>query len=227
VDLVVSSLGVDGLSDTAPGAGAEPYELDFPFAASPPLIADSHYRIMITDSRTAAAGDATDGLRVDFGAPASCWMGTCSNSTFTTEADCVLNGAIWTLVKPRADITNSTDCLTQHGAWQPSQNLCMAMRVIQNGVLVQHVSYGATLIQWDGTQKVVEFIFEDTTSPTLTEDTYLFQGQMAWGVFEYDSATIPPACNTNKPFPAGSDPWKNFTYVPGNTLLPFERTINP
>ena len=252
--LLVQSLGRDGIA-----GGANVYEDEYPEIPTPPalplasqrLISESEYRIKITESGTTAAGDASGGLRMDFGAPASCWSGgtcsdptyttqsscvgiwswisgTCSNPAYTTVTDCVSNSATWTRSRPRPQVTNATDCNNGTGGyWQPSQNLCMAMRVVQNGALVQHVSYGATSIQWDGTQKVATYVFEDATGPTYDEDTYLFQGQMAWGVFEYDSTAIPPGCNTNKPFPAGSALWNNFTYVPGNTLLQFERTINP
>ncbi|WP_306549288.1 prepilin-type N-terminal cleavage/methylation domain-containing protein [Desulfobulbus sp.] len=271
-DLTIRSRGRDGVA-----GGDEPYDSDYPLLGAAPLIDESEYRIKVTDSgNTGGTGDATGGLRVDFGAPASCWVdgfcsdplyitkgtcstewigGSCSNPAYTTEATCESNGATWTWngscsissyiteatcvsngatwtwagSMPRADLTISADCVATgtDGTWQPTENLCMAMIVTKGGIPVQVVSNGATSIQWDGTQKIAEFIFEDTTSATLDEDTYLYQGQMAYGIFEYDSTATPPVCDTTKPFPVGSALWKNFTYVPGTTLQPFERKINP
>lgn len=255
VDLVVQSLGADGLSDTEPGAGAGLYELDYPPTTAPPLISDNEYRIMITDSGTTAQGDGSGGLRVDFGAPASCWgggqcsdpayttkaacleasatwiwrSGTCSDSTYTNVTECEANNKIWTRSRPRPHVTNADDCTGDDGGyWQPNQKLCMAITVISKGALVL-LDSDTVSITWNGDGKIERFVFEDATGPTYEEDTYLFQGRMAWGVFEVDDSTTEPpvsVCNTNKPFPAGLAPWKIFTYVPGTTLVPFERPIN-
>lgn len=269
-DLTVKSLGRDGVAN-----GAQPYDADYPFATTTPLIDESEYRILITDSVGTASGDANGGLRVDFGDPASCWVtvpcsnplyttqtgcesnagiwtwGSCSNGTYTTETDCLNNSATWTWgggcsnpsytsqttcessgatwrwanPRPRADITLSTDCASAMGTWQPSKTLCMALQVIKDGSPVQLLSSRFVQVQWDGTNKVREFIFEDATGPDYDEDTYLYQGQIAWGIFDYDSTS--GTCQITKPFPAGSATWKNFTYVPGTTLQPFERKINP
>lgn len=276
-DLTIRSRGRDGVA-----GGGVPYDADYPSVTAAPLIEESEYRFKITESEKASPVDGIGGLRVDFGAAASCWvtegcskpsfndkttcvdnsgiwMGHCSNSSDETETACMSNGATWTWgglcsnpsyttltacesngetwrsyeqtwakPRPRADITNSDDCKNETktsattGVWQPSKKLCMAMFVIKDGRPVQLVSRGFVEVQWDGTQKNAEFIFEDTTSATLLEDTYLYQGQMSWGIFEYDSS-----CQITKPFPAGSARWKNFTYVPGTTLQPFERKINP
>lgn len=223
--LLVQSLGRDGVI-----GGAPPYENDYPVADTPPqasqrLISESEYRIKITDSGDIVEGDATGGLRVDFGAPASCWV-CYPNKLLNNKAACEISlGGRWV---PDASITAGPTCTASphNGAWQPSQDVCMAMTVVKDGSPVQLISYGATTVQWDGTQKIPEFIFEDAVGPNYDQDTYLFQGQIAYGIFEYDS-TATPQCQITKPFPAGSATWKNFTYVPGTTLQPFERKINP
>lgn len=225
VHLLVQSLGRDGLSDSG-GGGTGTYDTDYPSADSPPsvgqrLISENQYRIKITESGSAAQGDGSNGLKVDFGAPESCWR--CSEAGYANKADCEANGYLW---RPRPDIGDQGTCGTVGINWQPSQNLCMAITVVNNGTLSRLDSSGVT-ITWDGTSKIEEFIFEDATGPSYEEDTYLYQGQMAYGIFEYDNTASPPACDTDKPFPAGSSKWKIFTYVPGTTLVPFEWAVNP
>ena len=105
----------------------------------------------------------------------------------------------------------------------PSVELCMVLAFRSGGTIATITSPDVALT-WDGTPKEVTFTFEDSTGPTYDEDTYLYQGQVAYGIFEYDSGT--GTCDTTKPFPTGATTWKIFTYVPGAVIPPFERKVN-
>lgn len=264
VHLQVQSLGMDGLVDAIP-ENTPLYEKDYPpspardnltepLESPPPLIRENEYLVQITDAKDVAQGDAVGGLKVDFGAPASCWTGgecsesaaehkrsacsaaawtwksgTCSNPAYETELECAQNDAGWTRSVPKPQINSEIDCHNStHGHWRPSHTLGFIITRVHNGNLERLVS-DPVEVTWDGSEKVPEFIFEGVQEVSGVKlydvDTYLYQGRMAWGVFECSG--IPLVCNTNKPFPAGSPPWKIFTYVPGTTLVPFERPINP
>jgi len=171
-DLTIQSLGRDGVAAVTSDA----YEADYP-PTGQPIIRANEYRVLLTDSGTAAQGDGTGGLRVDFGSPAG---------PGTVE-------------------------------------LCMALAFSSGGTIATMTSSSVT-ITWNGTEKVVEFVFEDATGPAYDEDTYLYLGQAAYGIFEYVSGT--GACDTTKPFPTGASPWKTFTVVPGAVIQPFERNLN-
>jgi prepilin-type N-terminal cleavage/methylation domain-containing protein len=172
-DLTIQSLGRDGVAV----ATTDTYDADFP-PAGQPIIRGSEYRVLITDSGTAAQGDGSGGLRVDFGSPP---------------------------------------------ATQPALDLCMALAFRRNGS-VETVKSSRVALAWDGTPRIVEFVFEDAVGPQFDADTFLSLGQAAYGVFVWNTAA--GSCDMETPFPAGSAPWTTFTNVPGTLIPPFARTVN-
>ncbi len=97
----------------------------------------------------------------------------------------------------------------------PTHNLCLQIMGRSNGQIDSTpLLSGVVNVTWDGTPQSHLFSFSGTQ--------YLSQGQMAYGVFEYDTSTS--ICTTN-PYPGGSS-WKLFSLVPGTVIQPLAWPVN-
>lgn len=219
----VQSLGRDNQ------AGGTGYDADYPddtAGADITLVAENQWAVLVTDSSTASADDALGGIQVDFGSPASCWR--CSDGTSSDRGTCEAVPASW---YPDPSITDSATCTGApvNGAWQPTDHVCLEVATRSGGkvrLLVSSSSSGgqtngSRTIQWDGSSKKPEFIFEGQSAPgQFDQDTYLPEGWHAFRIVDYD--TVSAAC-THNPVPAHAG-WSRFLAVPG---IPVTLTWQP
>lgn len=221
VHLLVQSLGRDGKSDTEHSPD-DSYESDYPPAAAPPLpsqrlISDGEHRVKITESGGSVFGDgdSTGVLMVDFGSPPPCWHCNGDPAIFNRK-DCEDGNHTW---EPVPDAMTEGNCT---GKWQPKEYLCMGLVSRSNGTVAAPITSSNGTLTWDGSHQEALFIFEDLVGPPYDEDTYLYLGQAAYGIFEYDNDANQCKCPDN-PFPADAPKWEVFTCVPGRVIHPFER----
>jgi prepilin-type N-terminal cleavage/methylation domain-containing protein len=180
--LFVQSYGRDG------ALGGDDFDADYP-ATGQPLLRNSEWRVLVTDSGPATAGDGSGGLKVDFGSPASGTKALCMAVAYPSWG----GGTAMTIKKISGGDAATGDAVTLTG---------------------------------DGTQRILTFVFEDSSDPSYDEDTWLPLGQAAYGVFEHSGSckTMDPEAATV--FPATAARWTVFSVVPGAVLQPFERKVN-
>ena len=224
VHLLVKSLGRDG------AVGGSEYDADYPDITLPGvqpqpgerLISDGEYRVLITNSGTAAQGDGVGGITINFGAPNSCWVCSGDPATNITRSACESAGYKWRPVQAAVD---SATCTSGSGVWQPTENLCLAVAYRNGSLTTPFVSvihsYDAESVTWDGTQIALSFVFEDETAPTYDENTYLPMGTAALRIYQLLSAT---SCSLET-IPAGAEYWQHFLVIPGVSISPIPVSV--
>ena len=108
--LIVQSYGLDGAA-----GGSDVYEVDYPTVG--PLVAESDWRILVTDSGAAAQDDDDgNGITVDFG---SAYAGRCSDSVYGSQSeDCIKYGSACRVTNYSTTARDSaTECSAVSGTW--------------------------------------------------------------------------------------------------------------
>lgn len=214
-NLTIQSYGADG------AVGGTDYEEEYPPATAIPNIDDGEYRVLVTDS------GGNGGIYVNFGTPLPCWV--CSIGTYLNRKDCTDHDGIWQSVYQG---TTQASCTSppNNGVWlppvtNPDTSLCIAIARSKNGV-VEIISSNRSVFSWDSTQQLIEFKFVNSTT--------LYQGQIAYGIFEYDTATSTCKCGEECTgvigdpaivFPEYASPWQRITILPRSVREELPRIV--
>jgi type II secretory pathway pseudopilin PulG len=102
-------------------------------------------------------------------------------------------------------------------------NTAVTIRKIPGG---EAATGEAVAVTWNGTKKIVTFVFEDSDAPSFDEDSWLPLGQAAYGLFEHTGSCATMDTATATVFPSGAARWTVFSVVPGAVLPPFKRYVN-
>lgn len=216
-NLTIQSYGADG------AVGGTDYEGEYPPATAIPNIDDGEYRVLVTDDGATPppVEDGNGGIYVDFGTVPPCWG--CFDAAGTAflavgRKACVDASRTW---RP-ASAVNEAACasplfwLATASLPPLPENICVAVAAISAGTVPPPSGSTALAYTWDGSHQLLMFKFAD--------GTFFNTGRLTFGVFEYDDTTLPPTCNTAKPF-TGMTAWKPFDVVPRTNLPPLQWDI--